>query len=52
MSAEDAQALIERMDAWLSMRDRDVNPRVRGNGRVRAGLGIYYFEEDLEANKE
>ena len=52
LSADDAQALIERMDAWLSMRDRDVNPRVRGHGRVRAGLGIYYFEEDLEANKE
>lgn len=52
LSAEDAQALIERMDTWLSMRDRDVNPRVKGTGRVRAGMGIYYFEEDLEANRE
>lgn len=52
LSAEDAQALIERMDEWLSVRDRDVNPRVRGNGRVRAGLGIYYFEEDLDGTKE
>jgi Family of unknown function (DUF6502) len=50
LSADDAQSLIERMDAWLSVRDRDVNPRVKGTGRVRAGMGIYYFEEDLEGN--
>jgi hypothetical protein len=52
LSAADAQALIERFDAWLSLRDRDVNPRVRGAGRMRAGVGIYYFEEDLENKGE
>lgn len=39
------QALLESMDRWMSVRDRDVNPRVPGTGRKRAGIGIYYFEE-------
>jgi hypothetical protein len=51
-SAEQSQALIESMDAWLSRHDRDVNPLVHGTGRIRAGIGIYYFEEDLERHGE
>jgi hypothetical protein len=39
-----AQGLLERLDRWLSARDRDANPAVRGTGRRRAGVGIYYFE--------
>ena len=45
MSASRGQALLERLDRWLAERDRDVNPAVKGTGRHRAGLGIYYFEE-------
>ena len=45
MSASRGQALLERLDLWLAERDRDVNPAVKGTGRHRAGLGIYYFEE-------
>lgn len=41
-----AQGLLENLDRWMSDRDRDVNPRVPGTGRVRAGVGIYYFQED------
>ena len=52
LSAAEAQELIERMDAWLSRHDRDVNPLIHGAGRVRAGLGIYYFEEDLDRPRE
>lgn len=40
-----AQTLLEALDRWLARRDRDVNPSVRGTGRARAGVGIYYFEE-------
>lgn len=47
ISAEQAQQLMERLDEWLSRHDRDVNPRMKGTGRKRAGIGIYYFEEDL-----
>ncbi len=45
LSAGKAQALLERLDRWLSERDRDVTPSVESSGRNRAGLGIYYFEE-------
>ena len=41
------QALLEGLDAWLSHHDRDVNPQAGGTGRMLAGLGVYYFEEDL-----
>lgn len=44
LSEKSAQALLERLDRWLSQRDRDVTPSVEGTGRNRAGLGIYYFE--------
>jgi len=48
LSAEQAQMLLEKMDQWLSKHDRDVSPSVKGTGRMRAGIGIYYFEEDIE----
>ena len=51
MSAEQSQALLERLDKWLAQRDRDINPDASGGGRVRAGVGIYYFEEDLAAQE-
>lgn len=46
MTAERGQSLLEEMDRWLVERDRDTNPSVEGSGRKRAGIGIYYFEED------
>jgi uncharacterized protein DUF6502 len=52
LSAQQAQALLENMDHWLSRHDRDVTPSVKGNGRVRAGIGIYYFEESLEQHSK
>lgn len=46
-AAEHAQQVIELLDHWLSRHDRDSNPRVHGTGRMRAGVGIFYFEENL-----
>ena len=42
-----AQEMLEGLDRWLSHRDRDVNPTVKGKGRLRVGLGLYHFEERL-----
>jgi hypothetical protein len=47
MSAKDAQALLEKIDGWMATHDRDTNPDTEGSGRTRAGIGIYYFEEDF-----
>ena len=49
IAAARGQELLESLDRWLSNRDRDVNPTSKGSGRVRTGLGIYHFEDQLEA---
>lgn len=46
ISAQKGQLLLEELDSLLSPNDRDNNPSVSGTGRHRAGIGIYYFEED------
>ncbi len=43
-----AQACLESLDGVLSAADRDRSPSVKGTGRIRAGVGIYYFEERIE----
>jgi hypothetical protein len=40
-----AQSCLESLDRVLAAADRDRNPAVKGSGRVRIGVGIYYFEE-------
>ncbi len=49
---QDAQQLLLRFNAWLYRHDRDSNPQVKGTGRMQAGVGIYYFEQPVEAEKE
>lgn len=45
-----AQAALEAMNNDMAAcdRDRDRDPKLQGSGRVRAGLGIYYFESDVD----
>ncbi len=42
-----SQALREEFDRWLAQHDRDNDPQAAGTGRLRAGIGIYYFEEEM-----
>jgi hypothetical protein len=51
LAGAQAQTLLERLDKWLSQHDRDANPKTKGTGRVRTGIGIYYFEEKMESQK-
>lgn len=39
-----SEAFVESMDRLISRYDRDTNPSLRGEGRRKAGLGLYYFE--------
>jgi len=39
--------LLNELEHWLSKQDRDSNPKIKGTGQVRAGLGIYYLEETI-----
>jgi hypothetical protein len=52
LAAIRAQALLEELDAWMALRDRDTNPSVGGAGRARASVGIYYYEESLDEDTE
>jgi hypothetical protein len=52
LSATEGQKLLELLDVQLSEMDRDAGSSIEGTGRMRAGLGIYYFEEDLDAEKD
>jgi hypothetical protein len=47
-----SQELIEFLDGWLARHDRDVNPAVRGTRRVRAGVGVFAFEEMLDEPRQ
>ena len=51
-AGEQARVLPEHLDRWMSERDRYVKPRVPGTGRVRAGVGIYYFREEHKGENE
>ena len=51
LSGAQAQALLERLDKWLSQHDRDTHPETTGTGRMRTGIGIYYFEENMTSRK-
>ena len=51
-SAEKAQQLLEEFDRFLAAQDRDLNPKKQGTGRKRVGVGVYYFEEDMEKEGE
>jgi hypothetical protein len=46
--ARKAQACLESVDRTLAAADRDRSPDIEGTGRVRSGIGIYYFEERIE----
>lgn len=47
-----SQNLLEELNHWLAEHDCDSNPEVQGNGRARVGVGIYQFEELIEAADE
>ena len=48
--ADKGQKLLEFLDQWMAENDRDVNPKAGGTGRAAAGIGIYYFEEEVREN--
>ncbi len=48
MASQEGFRLLRELDAFLREHDRDCNPQSHGTGRMRAGVGIYYFEEKLD----
>ena len=52
MASKRGRDLLEEFNAWLAERDRDSNPDNEGTGRVRAGFGVYYFEDEVNQEHE
>jgi hypothetical protein len=48
LAARLSQELLEQLDKWLADHDRDANPAVEGQGRMRAGLGLFAIEEEIK----
>ena len=46
-SEKEGQAFLESINSWISTYDRDSNDKLVGSGKMRVGVGIYYFEEDV-----
>jgi hypothetical protein len=42
------KGFVESMDRDISRYDRDINPSVDGEGRRSVGIGVFYFENQLE----
>ncbi len=43
---KEGQHLLEKFNEWLCLHDRDRTSREGGTGRVKAGVGIYYFQKN------
>jgi len=52
LSREKSLQLLTDLDQFLANQDRSVNSSIVGDGRYRTGLGIYYFEEELNPDDE
>lgn len=51
ISREQGFGLLKSLDREYAHQDRDANPAATGSGRMRAGLAVYYFEEDLTGDE-
>lgn len=47
-----SQLFLEMINTWLSQYDRDVNQNTKGEGKTRAGIGIFYFEDEPDEKNE
>jgi len=50
--ADQAQVFLENMDKWMAAHDRDANPAVEGHGRKAAGIGVYFFQNEVDEDKD
>ncbi len=51
LSSSQAQQLLEEFDRYLAGQDRDLNPAKAGTGCKRVGVGIYFFEQDMQKSR-
>ena len=47
-SDQENLALLKKFDKWLAEQDVKEDDAIGGTGRYRAGVGIYYFQEEQQ----
>lgn len=47
LASRQSVQLLQKFDRWLAAHDRDAGQETDDSDRYRAGIGVYYFEEDL-----
>ena len=52
MLLDKGQQFLQEFDRWMASQDRDANPDAQGVGRRAVGVGLYFFEEDVDDSVE
>lgn len=50
-SRKEGEAFLLQVNDWLARCDRNENKAIRGTGKVRAGIGIYYIEHPTDEER-
>ncbi|MFK7996223.1 MAG: DUF6502 family protein [Granulosicoccus sp.] len=50
VSRDKSLVFLKDINQFFETQDRDANPNVKGKGRNRAGIGLYYFQEKIDEN--
>ncbi|MFK7995826.1 MAG: DUF6502 family protein [Granulosicoccus sp.] len=48
VSRDKSLVFLKDINQFFETQDRDANPNVKGSGRNRAGIGLYYFQEKTD----
>jgi hypothetical protein len=52
LGSAQAQALLQRLDRWMSLEGRDALPSRAASGRRRTEAGIQHFEENIASKTQ
>lgn len=51
ISRDRAMSFMKDLNDFFATQDRDTNPAVKGTGRNRAGLGLYFFKQPIKRDQ-
>jgi len=52
VSRDRAMSFLTELNQFFATQDRDSNASVEGTGRNRAGVGLYYFQQPIDDDKD
>jgi len=50
VSRDQSLEFLQQINQFFETQDRDSNPNLKGSGRNRAGIGLYFFQEKMDEN--